>query len=234
MPTRWRSASLLSRASVWLAVPLLLICGFGWTATVSTVISELQLFLPGWVRGRAIAIYITVFLGSQALASPIWGLITQTAGLQTALLSAAALVAVAAVAGLALKVPESQHLDRTPLEAWGMPSLAVEPDPAAGPVLISTEYDVADEDEEAFLSAMENVRRSRLRSGASRWNLYRVGEAPELFLEQFEVPTWREHQSQHEGRLTPEDKAAEDVAFAHVVGTARTQHLLPPSTKRGS
>jgi hypothetical protein len=56
----------------WLASPLLIICGFGWTATVSTIISELQLFLPGWVRARAIAIYLMVFLGSQAIAAPIW------------------------------------------------------------------------------------------------------------------------------------------------------------------
>src|SRR5689334_8063664 len=41
-------------APTWVAVPLLMVCGFGWTATVSTAISELQLFLPGWVRARAI------------------------------------------------------------------------------------------------------------------------------------------------------------------------------------
>src|SRR5919112_975443 len=79
---------------------------------------------------------------------------------------------------------------------------------------------------------MEAMRRSRLRSGASRWDLYRVGESPDLFLEQFQVPTWQEHQRQHDGRLTAEDQAVEDEAFAHIVGTPRTQHLLPSSTPR--
>jgi len=71
------------------------------------------------------------------------------------------------------------------------------------------------------------MRRSRLRSGASRWQLYRVGEDPLVFLEQFEVPTWGEHQRQHDNRLTAEDKAIEDAAFAHIIGRPRTRHLLP-------
>ena len=33
-------------SSMWVALPLLVVCGFGWTATVATVILELQLFLP--------------------------------------------------------------------------------------------------------------------------------------------------------------------------------------------
>ena len=48
-----------------------------------------------------------------------------------------------------------------------------------------------------------------------------------LFLEQFEVPTWAEHQRQHESRLTAEDKEIEEAAFAHIIGRPRTQHLLP-------
>ena len=66
--------------NAWVAFPLLVVCGFGWTATVSTIISELQLFLPNWVRARAIAIYLMVFLGAQAVASPIWGLSPNTSG----------------------------------------------------------------------------------------------------------------------------------------------------------
>jgi MFS family permease len=105
--------------NAWVTLPLLVVCGFGWTATVSTIISELQLFLPGWVRARAIAIYLMVFLGSQAIASPIWGLLTQRFGLPVAILAAAALVGISAVAGLALRVPENEHLDRTPLALLG-------------------------------------------------------------------------------------------------------------------
>ena len=180
--------ALVLAPTIWVALPLLVVCGFGWTATVSTIISELQLFLPGWVRGRAIAIYLMVFLGSQAIAAPIWGLITQHFGLSVAVLAAAALAGVSAVGGLVLTVPENQHLDRSPVAYWGAATVLLEPDPDAGPIVVSIEYEVTADQEADFLSAMESMRRSRLRSGASRWNLYRVGESPDLFLEQFQVP----------------------------------------------
>jgi len=216
--------------SMWVAIPLLVVCGFGWTATVSTVISELQLFLPGWVRARAIAIYLMVFLGTQAIAAPIWGLVTQYLGLRVALLAAAALLGVSVLIGLVLRVPESQSLDRSPLAYWDTPRLQVDPESGSGPVVVSIQYEVDDDRRLEFLDAMRLMRRSRLRSGSTRWDLYRVGEDPHLYVEQFEVPSWQEHQRQHEGRLTAEDKAIEDAAFVHVVGSPRTQHLLPAIT----
>ena len=165
-------------SSIWSAIPLLVVCGFGWTSTVATVISELQLFLPGWVRARAIAIYLMVFLGTQAVAAPIWGLVTQQAGLRVALLIAAALVGVSVLAGLVLRVPDSEGLDRSPLAYWDTPRLQLDPESGSGPVVVSIQYEVGDEQRAAFLAAMRAMRRSRLRSGSTRWALYRVGEQP--------------------------------------------------------
>ena len=213
--------------SMWLAVPLLVVCGYAWTATVATVISELQLFLPGWVRARAIAIYLMVFLGTQSVASPVWGLVTQHGSLRAAVLLAAALIAVSVGLTIVLRVPDSQHLDRSPLAYWDTPRLVGDPHPEAGPIMVSIQYTVDPDRQAPFVEAMQSMRRSRLRSGASRWHLYRIGEDPLLFLEQFEVPTWTEHQRQHEVRLTAEDKEIEDAAFAHIVGRPRAQHLLP-------
>lgn len=217
--------------STWVAIPLLMICGFGWTATVATVISELQLFLPGWVRARAIAVYLMVFLGTQAVAAPIWGLVIQTTSLRTALLAAAALVVASVLLGLVLRVPDSEGLDRSPLAYWDTPRLQVDPSTADGPIVVSIQYHVSDDDRDAFLDSMRAMRRSRLRSGSSAWNLYRVGEDPHRYVEQFEVPSWEEHERQHEGRMTAEDKAIEDAAFAHVTGTPQAQHLLPAATR---
>lgn len=216
--------------TMWVAIPMLIACGVGWTATVATVISELQLFLPSWVRARTIAIYLMVFLGTQAVAAPIWGLVTQYAGLKVALLTAAALVGGSVLVGLVLRVPESQGLDRSPLAYWDTPRLQVDPESGSGPVVVSIQYQVDDDHRLEFLDAMRLMRRSRLRSGSTRWDLYRVGEDPHLYVEQFEVPSWQEHQRQHEGRLTAEDKAIEDAAFAYIVGSPKTHHLLPATT----
>jgi MFS family permease len=225
-------AGVAMTSSMWAALPLLVVCGFGWTATVATVISELQLFLPGWVRARAIAIYLMVFLGTQAVAAPIWGVVTQYAGLRTALLAAAALLLVSVLLGRVLRVPDSEGLDRSPLAYWDTPRLQVDPSTSSGPVVVSVQYEVTDQNREAFLDAMQAMRRSRLRSGSSRWNLYRVGENPHRYVEQFEVPSWEEHELQHQGRLTAEDQAIEDAAFAHVTGRPQTQHLLPADAVR--
>jgi quinol monooxygenase YgiN len=195
------------------------------------VISELQLFLPGWVRARAIAIYLMVFLGTQAIAAPIWGLVTQYAGLRTALLAAATLLVGSVLLGLVLRVPDSHGLDRSPLAYWDTPRLQVDPSTSSGPVVVSIQYEVTDQDRDAFLDAMRAMRRSRLRSGSSRWDLYRVGEDPHRYVEQFEVPSWEEHERQHQGRLTAEDQAIEDTAFAHVTGSPQTQHLLPATAR---
>jgi MFS family permease len=221
-------------SSIWIAAPLLLVCGFGWTATVATTISELQLFLPGWVRARAIAIYLMVFLGSQAIGSPLWGLLTKNSSLQFAVLLAAALVAASAVLGaLKLRVPDSEGLERGPLTYWETPSLLSEPGDEIGPVVVLVEYTVEPERRAEFVESMRALRRSRLRSGASRWQLHQVGEDPSTFVEQFEVATWAEHVRQHESRLTADDKSIEDDIRNYISGVPRSRHLLPPDTTSG-
>ena len=78
--------------------------------------------------------------------------------------------------------------------------------------MVSIEYEVSADQEADFLSAMI-VRRSRL-PAAPRAGACTGSENADLFLEQFHVPTWGEHQRQHDGRLTAEDRAIEDAAFA--------------------
>lgn len=208
---------------------VLVLAGFCWNATVATINSELQLFLPGWVRGRALAIYLMTFLGSQAFMSPVWGQVVRLTSLPVAVLVAAALVGLGVLAARWRPIPESESLDRAPLSYWGHERLAIDPEPHAGPVIVSVEYDVAPAQQAGFLDAMEAMRRSRMRSGAFRWELYRVAEQPSHFVEQFAVGSWQEHERQHAMRLTVEDQQIEQAAFAFS-DTPRpaSRHLVPP------
>ncbi len=226
-------ATLAVVPTIWLAAPTLVVCGFAWAAAATAIISELQLFLPGWVRARALSVYIMVFLGTQSIASPLWGLATQHLGLTEAVLLAAALVVIGTLGTYFLRVPDAEGIDVSATEHWGEPDLAFDPPPTSGPVVVSISYEVPEENEEPFLVAVGRLRVSRTRSGATRWELYRVGEAPNLYLEQFEIRTWQEHLLQHEGRLTAEDKELEDAVFDLVYGTPRTQHLFPPDVAHG-
>ena len=211
------------------ALPLLVLLGYAWTATASTLNAELQLYLPGWVRARAIAMYLMTFTAAQALASPIWGLIAQHASLAASVWIASGLVALGGVVGFFWHFPESEHLDRAPLAFWNEAQLLIEPELDAGPVQVQVEYVVTDENYAGWRAAMDGMRRSRLRSGASRWDVYRVGERADTYLEVFTVPSWAEHLSQHEVRLTAEDQAIEEHAFSFTSQPVVAVHLPPPS-----
>jgi MFS family permease len=210
------------------ALAILVFAGLAWMATGSTLNAELQLFLPVWVRARGLAVLLVTFFGSQAVGALVWGLVAERAGLQVTLLIAAVVLLAGVVAGVVWPVPDIAHLDRRPAVYWSEARLAFEPEPDTGPVLVTVEYTVAPEREAAFLEAMDHLRRSRLRTGATRCELYRDGERPDRFLEIFSVPSWEEHMRQHEGRLTATDQHIEEAALAFSNPPPRANHLLPP------
>ena len=88
-------------------------------------------------------------------------------GLRTALLTASALLVISTLTAGVLRVPDSHDLDRSPLSYWDTPRIAVDPHPSS-PVVVSVRYQVDEAQQAAFLAAMEPLRRSRLRSGATR------------------------------------------------------------------
>ncbi len=211
------------------ALPLLVLLGFAWTATVAVLNAELQLFLPGWVRARAVAVYMMTFTAAQALASPLWGLIAQHVSLTASVWIAAGLVVAGGLVGFAWHFPESEHLDRAPLVLWDDAQLGVAAEPDAGPVRVVVEYLVPEANVADWLQAMSAMRGSRLRSGAIRWEVYQVGERPGTWWETYTVPSWEEHLRQHTDRLTAQDQAIEERAFAFATGVPTAVHLLPPA-----
>ncbi|MDQ3856620.1 MAG: MFS transporter, partial [Chloroflexota bacterium] len=119
-------------------------------------------------------------------------------------------------------------LDPEPAIYWQDARLAFDPHPDTGPVLVAVHYSVTPDRQAAFLEAMGQLRGSRLRTGATRWELYRDGERPNQFVELFSVSTWEEHLRQHAGRLTAADREIEEAALAFSDPPAQGDHLLPP------
>jgi MFS family permease len=210
------------------ALATLVFAGLAWMAATSTLAAELQLFLPAWVRARGLAVYTVTFTGSMTGGALIWGLVAEGVGLQATFLIAACVLLAGVVAGVVWRVPETGHLDPQPVIYWPAARLAFDPEADAGPILVTVEFTVTPERETAFLDAMDHLRRSRRRTGATRWELYRDGDRPDRFLEIFSVPSWEEHLRQHEGRLTAADQAIEEAALAFSDPPARAAHLLPP------
>ena len=212
----------------FVALTILVFSGLAWTAVLSTLNAELQVFLPVWVRARGLAVYMITFTGSMAVGSLIWGVVAQGLGLRITYFIAAGVMVAGVVAGLFWRVPEIGHLDREPAIYWPEPRLAIDPEPESGPVLVTVEYTVAADRQAAFLEIMDHLRQSRRRTGATRWGLYRDGDQTNRFLELFTVPSWDEHLRQHEGRLTGTDQEIEETALAFSDPPARAEHLLPP------
>lgn len=91
-------------------------------------------------------------------------MVTRELGLRVALLADAVLVGVSALAGLLLGVPEPGPGPGPALVLGHAPS-AARPSVAAGPVVVSVQYRVEEENRSEFLAAMQAIR--LLRSGST-------------------------------------------------------------------
>ena len=131
------------------ALPILLFAGLAWTAVISTLIAELQLFLPVWVRARGIAIYLVTFTGSMTVGALIWGLVAEGVGLQLTFFTAA-VDAWWSRRWAVLACARDRPLDSEPAIYWPEARLAFDPGLDTGPVLVTVEYIVAPDREEAF------------------------------------------------------------------------------------
>jgi MFS family permease len=92
--------------------------------------SALQLAVEPAMRGRVMALYSVVFLGSTPIGAPLVGWLASTAGPRAGL----ALGGIAAIAaGLVARVAFARHADEAPQEAQ---AAAVVPEPAPEPALV--------------------------------------------------------------------------------------------------
>lgn len=207
-------------------VAVLVPAGLAWLAVLATLNGTLQAFLPGWVRARGLSIYQMAFAGGQALASVGWGVAAELTGLVPTLLVAAVLLAAGAVSVLVLPLRDTQ-LNRDPAVFWPQPHLEFDPELEAGPVVVTRRFTVPADRVGPFLSAWRDVRRSRLRTGATSCALYRDGADTSRFVELSLYPTWAEHLRQHEGRLTGSDEEIETAAWGLSATPPDVDHLFP-------
>jgi MFS family permease len=204
---------------------LLVVAGAAWVDVLASVNAELQLFLPRWVRARGLSLYQMVLFGSQAVGAVMWGIVADGIGLVPTFLAAGAVMVLGTATARAWPMIDTSGIDRSEVSYWPDPELAFEPDRQA-PTIVRSDYTVAPKDEERFLRAMRDVRRSRLRTGAVRWGLYRDGRRPNVFTELYVVPSWDEHLRQHADRLTGADERFEETADALSHPSPETSHLI--------
>jgi MFS family permease len=211
----------------------LVVGGASWLMSLSTLNASMQLSLPAWVRARGLSVYQLIFMGGQAIGSVVWGVLAGATSSSTSLLVSAALLVVCGLSSLWWPLhAKTSDLDLSPSSHWPEPSLVFEPEPLDGPVLVLTSYRVAPADEEAFLAAMAVLGRSRQRTGASQWRLFRSIEHESTFVETFIVRSWGEHMHQHYIRLTGQDRLIEEAVERVIEGEAVSEHYLAVREER--
>ena len=123
----------------WLAVVLLLLLGMGWIVALTTLNGVAQAILPNWVRGRGLAVYLTVFSGAMAAGSLGWGLIAQAIGVPATLAAGAAGLLVVGVAFHRIRLPAGES-DLQASNHRPEPLLAEPVAHDRGPVMVQVEY----------------------------------------------------------------------------------------------
>ena len=184
--------------SLYLLVPVMLASGAAWIAVLSSLQVAAQTSVPGWVRARALAVYILVFFGGMAAGGTLWGFVASRTSIPVALLCAAALLALGLLAGRRFRLPVTEAEDLAPSLHWPAPILAEGMDRERGPVVVTLEYDIDPQQAAAFQHAMADMRGMRRRNGAISWNLVQDSENPRRWLEFFVDESWLEHLRHHQ------------------------------------
>lgn len=184
--------------------------GLGWLLVLSTLNASMQLASPRWVVGRAIASYqMMVFAG---LAGGAWafGALAQAEGVRFALGTAAALQLANVALGFAMRLPQMGAENMDLIELWEVPETEVPVEARSGPIVIMINYRIAPDNVLAFLHAMNERRRIRIRDGARHWSLSRDLGDEYVWQERYQVPTWADY-IRHNQRRTHADMATSEA-----------------------
>ena len=217
------------------AAVVMTLAGAAWIAVLTIANVTAQTQLPNWVRGRGLAIYLTVFYGAMTLGSFVWGQVADRSSVPTALLAAAG-VGVLALAIAWLRPLPDDEPDLTPSLHWPEPALSAPMtaslDGDRGPVLVTIEYRIERTQSAAFLTALRAFAPERCRDGAYQWGVFADSSEPGRFVESFLLPSWREHQRQHH-RVSQADAALQQRVhgFHRGVQPPRVQHFIAPPEK---
>jgi MFS family permease len=202
------------------------LAGASWIAVLANFNVSAQLALPDWVRGRGLALFVTVFYGSMTLGSAVWGEVADHVGLALThwLAAAGALLAMRLTRGW--KLQTGAGVDLTPSMHWPVPVVTHEIEADRGPVLVTVDYRLAsDKDRNAFLTAIDRLAQERRRDGAYAWGMFEDTSEKGKFLETFLVESWIEHLRQHQ-RVTHADRVLQENIHRLLERAPVVRHLI--------
>src|SRR5450631_3584003 len=145
------------------AIAASLIAGASWIAAVSSLNVSAQTALPEWVRGRGLAVYVTVMFGALTIGSALWGELAALIDVTAALLIAAAGACLAIPLTWRWKLQTGVNVDFSPSMHWPDPVTTRTIEPDRGPVLVTIEYRIDPKRRDEFLRALAEYSDARRR-----------------------------------------------------------------------
>jgi MFS family permease len=185
------------------------IAGASWTIVLASLYVSAQVALPDWVRGRGLAVFLTVYFGAMTVGSAAWGEIAAIEGLSAALLISAVCAVVAVPLSWRWKLQTAAGLDLTPAMHWRAPVFSLRVENDQGPILVTVDYRVEAKDRPAFLEAVDEMGYERKRDGAFAWGVFEDATDPGRFVETFLIESWLELRHLRE-RVTNADRVLEE------------------------
>ncbi len=221
-------------ASPVAAVLASVLAGVSWIFVLSTLQVAAQTALPNWVRARGLSLFLTLFFGSMALGSAIWGKTASALGIGPALSIAAAGVLLVLPLVRRVRVGQGAALDLSPSLHWPEPMVLVDTPQERGPAMTTVEYRIDPADAPAFLALMAEQARARRRFGAVQWWIMEDVAAPGVYVECFVEGSWLAHLRHHE-RVSGADRMIQErIRGLHRGdGPPAVRHLLAPPAEHG-
>ena len=214
-----------------LAMAASLVAGASWIVVMTTLFVSAQVALPDWVRGRGMAIFLTVYFGAMTLGSALWGKVASLWGLPAALYVAAAGAFLGLIVTWGRKLQTAAALDLSPAMHWRSPAFVRPVEDDEGPILVTIEYRVDPEDKAPFLAAMQEIGYERKRDGAFAWNVFEDAAAVDRVVETFLIQSLLELRHLR-ARVTQADRAVEQHAHQFLREPPKVTFLVSPTRTR--
>ncbi len=220
-------------------VPALMVsttlAGVAWALAGAELWVAGQRVMPGWVRGRMNAFLIMLGQGGMAFGAILWATGVANVGLDLTFAGASALALVVLALGLRFSInfAAEAHVDEAPLDYAH--ELEVLPGHDEGPITITIDYLIANDDREPFRVLMQEVQAAFRRNGAFQCRVDESLDQSGMFRLEYQVSTWAEH-LRHRMRMTVDETEVYRKAWnlhtgetepvvRHFRSTQRVMHL---------
>jgi hypothetical protein len=182
------------------------------------------------VRGRGLALFLTVYFGALTLGSAVWGEVASVKGVPFALYAAAVGAFIAMALTWRWRLQTGAALNLTPSMRWRAPAFLNRVANDQGPILGVAEYLIDPKDNASFLAVMRDIGLERRRDGAYAWHIFEDPDEVGKMIETFLVHSALELKYR-QARVTMADQIMEDQATKFLKAPPKIRYLIAPQRR---